>query len=92
MVDGSKASTTGITSLTPELVILRVHPNSPADTAGIKIGDRIIAKNGTPVKDLADLRAMSKLQIGEQVEYTLLRNGKELTVTLIAIPANSLSK
>jgi len=92
LVDGSKASTTGITSVTPELVLLKVHPNSPADTAGIKIGDRIIAKNGTPVKGLADLRAMSKLQIGERVEYTLLRNCKEFTVTLIAIPASSLSR
>jgi len=35
---------------------------------------------------------MSKLQIGEQVEYTLLRNGKEFTVTLIAIPVSSLLK
>jgi len=92
LVDSSKASTTGITSTTLELVILKVHPNSPADRAGIKIGDRIIAKNGTPVKSKADLKAMSKLQIGEQVEYTLLRNGKEFTVTLIAIPVSSLLK
>ncbi len=87
----SKASTTGITSVTPELVILKVHPNFPADKAGIKIGDRIIAKNGTPLKGLADLKAMPKLRIGEQVEYTILRNGKESTVTLIAIPASYLN-
>jgi len=91
-VDSSKASTTGITSVTPELVISKVHPNSPADKAGIKIGDRIIAKNGTPLKSKAELKAMSKLQIGEKVEYTLVRNGKKFTVTLIAIPFSSLLK
>jgi C-terminal processing protease CtpA/Prc len=91
LVRSSKASTTGITSVTPELVILKVHPNFPADKAGIKIGDRIIAKNGTPLKGLTDLRAMPKLRIGEQVEYTILRNGKEFTVTLIAIPASYLN-
>jgi predicted metalloprotease with PDZ domain len=56
LVDSSKASTTGITSTTPELVILKVHPNSPADRAGIKIGDRIIAKNGLLLKAKSTLR------------------------------------
>jgi putative serine protease PepD len=58
-----------------------VVPGSPADRAGIREGDIIIAFQGRPVTEadvlIVGIRAMTA---GETVTFTLLRNGAELDV------------
>jgi Do/DeqQ family serine protease len=79
--------------LTPELaaafgikahrgaVITQVSSGSPADKAGLKTGDVIIAVNKRPVQDSSDVRnRVGLLRIGEKVEITVLRDGKERTL------------
>lgn len=80
--------------LTPELaqafgitrnkgvVIARVENNSPADKAGMKVGDVIIEVNGREVQSSAQVRnEIGLLRIGESVKINILRNGKPRTLT-----------
>lgn len=75
--------------LTPELaeafgasrnkgvVVARVEPKSPADKAGIKVGDVIVVVNEREVESSAQVRnEIGLLRIGSRVKLEVLRNGK----------------
>ncbi|HWX28618.1 MAG TPA: Do family serine endopeptidase [Steroidobacteraceae bacterium] len=73
--------------------ISEVAPGSPADRAGIKVGDVAVSMNGMPVEAAAQLRnALALLRVGQSVELRLLRNGAERTVTLTINPPGSLNR
>ncbi len=58
-----------------------IEPGSSAANAGIKSGDVIIKYNGKKIKDLLHLRSLVKgTEINKEVEMTVLRDGKELTL------------
>ena len=57
--------------------------NSPAAKAGIQSGDYITVLNGKKVKDVDQLvREVGDLTVGEKAEFTLIRNKKEISVTV----------
>ena len=63
-----------------------VVKGSPADKAGIKENDVIIAVNGKQLAEkmeLADL--IQEYKIGDEVEMTLLRDGKETVKTKVKL-------
>ncbi|HEX4152614.1 MAG TPA: Do family serine endopeptidase [Steroidobacteraceae bacterium] len=63
-------------------LVAGVSQGSSAERAGIKTGDIIVSVNGTPVKNAHELRnSIGMLQIGEQVEIGLLRDGKPRKVS-----------
>jgi serine protease Do/serine protease DegQ len=65
-------------------VVSQVFEGSAAETAGIKTGDIVTAINGQAVKSAADLRnTIGLLRAGEQVEVSLLRDGKPRKVTAL---------
>ena len=76
------------------VVVARVEPKSPADKAGIQVGDVIVAVNGRDVESSAQVRnEIGLLRIGSRVNIAVLRNGKsrELTATIEEQVTNSVS-
>lgn len=65
------------------VLISGVEEDSPADEAGLKDGDVIVAFNGKKVDDPDDLRDLVQdTEPGEKVEIELVRDGKSKTLTL----------
>jgi serine protease Do len=83
----------GIQDLTPELaeyygvenkkgvLVAKVFEGDPADKAGIKANDIIIAVDGKPVKTSRELTGtIADIPVGKKTPITILRDGKEKTV------------
>ncbi|MAT66011.1 MAG: serine endoprotease DegQ [Gammaproteobacteria bacterium] len=83
-----------VQDLTPELarafdlsrrqgtVVADVSEGSPADRAGLEVGDIILMVNGRPVGDSADVRNhIGLLRVGDSVRLTVLRDGRKLELT-----------
>ncbi len=71
--------------------VIGITPDSPAQSAGIKAGDIITAINGsnlardpkqTPAHKL--FKILKKLKAAEKLELELLRNGQQISLSLIA--------
>lgn len=65
--------------------------DSPAEKAGLKSGDIIIAVSGAKVGESGTLSSLiSEYAVGEKVELTVLRDSKEISVTatLASYPAS----
>jgi serine protease DegQ len=84
----------GVQDLTPDLaaalelgdlrgaLIANVDPGSPAERAGIKVGDVVIAINGRPVQGMTDLRNRIGLTpVGSTVDLTIIRGEAEQVIT-----------
>jgi putative serine protease PepD len=57
-------------------------PGSPAEAAGIRPGDVLVALDGVPIADLRGYSAALKArQPGEEVELTVRRDGEEMVLT-----------
>jgi Do/DeqQ family serine protease len=79
------------TKLTQGAVITQVRDNSPADSAGIKAGDIVVALNGRPVNNENDLyNAEGLLPVNSNVELKLVREGRALTLS-VPLAAEQLS-
>ena len=79
------------TKITQGAVVTQVRENSPADTAGIKAGDIVVALNGRPVNTENDLyNAEGLLPVDSNVELKLVREGRTLTLT-VPLAAEQLS-
>jgi len=65
------------------ILVADVVKDSPADKAGIKPGDVIQKINGKEVTSPVELaEEVRKVEIGEEITLTLVRKGKEVTLTL----------
>jgi len=62
-------------------VVQSIMQNSPASTAGIRVGDTIKEINGQHIKGVEDLIfAIGKTPVGSQVAFTIDRNGQQLQI------------
>jgi regulator of sigma E protease len=61
----------------------RIEPDLPAARAGIKVGDQIVALNGTPVDDMSQLIDMLQQAKSEPVRLTVLRDQTEQQFTIV---------
>jgi len=69
-------------------LVSQVVEGSPADKAGVRIGDVITSVNGQPVKSNSELRnAIGLLRVGDRIDIGLLRDGKPLTVIAVIAAA-----
>ena len=78
----SALSSLGITPFRPEakLTLAVVAPDSPAEQAGLKVGDKLQALNGQPIQNWSSLVASIGEMPGEQVALTVLRDGQTVSV------------
>ena len=64
-------------------MIARVDPGSPAERAGLRTNDLVVAINGAPMRSGIELRNRVGLsRIGDEVELTVERGGAERSVTV----------
>jgi serine protease Do len=86
----------GIQDLSPELaeyyglknqkgvLVTQVFPGDPADKAGIRTRDVIVAVNDKPVTTGRELSAaVAAMPVGKEIEVRLLRDGKEQGVKVL---------
>ncbi len=72
----------GISSTTDnEIIITTIYPNSPADKAGLKVGDIITKFNNESVEGLSTTELVDKISQTEEINLTVLRE-EELTFNL----------
>jgi len=65
------------------VLINSVHGTGPADQAGLKVGDVVIAVNGREVEDPEALRfRIATLPVGTTAQLTILRGGQEKTLSV----------
>jgi len=85
-----------IQTMTPELsqsfgidvhkgiLVSQVTDNSPADKAGLKVGDLIVRYQDKEVSEVGDFRnRIAMTPPGSKIRLTVLRNGKQLDVDVI---------
>ncbi|MBV8936398.1 MAG: serine protease [Alphaproteobacteria bacterium] len=70
-----------------ELVVRRVATDGPAETAGLRPGDRVIAMDGSQIRDLADFyRALwGRGDAGITVKLTVNRDGEQHEIAVKTI-------
>jgi regulator of sigma E protease len=59
-----------------------VVPGKPADRAGLKAGDRIVAVDGAPARSPADVASRTNAKPAAPVTFRIERGGSEFDVTL----------
>ncbi len=66
----------------PGFAIIKVNQGGPAEDAGLLVGDRIVAVDGTDVRELTsnETSALVKGEEGTFVDITVEREGQELTL------------
>jgi Do/DeqQ family serine protease len=69
------------TTRTVGAVIARVEPGSPAEHAGLRTNDIVVAVNGAPIQNGAELKnRVVMARIGDQIDLSVVRGGAERTV------------
>ncbi len=70
-----------------EAVVAGCHPKSPAQKAGLKVGDKVVEINGRPIERAAELKEeLARFYVGEKVRLTVARGDErfEREVELVA--------
>ncbi len=66
--------------LAPNNTIDYVHPGTPADISGFEVGDKVISLEGEDIKNWDDFVRLNISHPGEEVTYTVIRDGGELDI------------
>ncbi|PIQ95482.1 MAG: RIP metalloprotease RseP [Nitrospinae bacterium CG11_big_fil_rev_8_21_14_0_20_56_8] len=82
--DKEKVGLIGITPLVRNITY--VKKGSPAELAGLKVGDRLLAVNETPIFGWGDLKEAAIDKPGQPLEFHLSREGTEMTIPLTPEP------
>jgi serine protease Do/serine protease DegQ len=68
-------------------IVTRIETGSPADKAGIRVGDVIVSANGKPVRSSRDMHNLVGLQrLGETIDMQLFREGRQLNLPVLIQP------
>ena len=67
-------------------VVTNVYPGSPAESAGLRVGDQIVAFDGRRIEDATDQERVWKLhEPGDSVRLTILRPGQTAPLELTGV-------
>jgi Do/DeqQ family serine protease len=78
------------TAYTQGAVIAKVEPGSAAERAGLRTSDLVVAVNGIPIHNGAELKNHVVLaKIGDEVNLTVIRGGSERTVAVRIEPVTA---
>ena len=72
----------GDIGVSPLVRVGELSPGAPAEQAGVKTDDGILAVGGEPIKAFGDIPPLVLRAAGKPLELRLLRGGQVLTVTL----------
>lgn len=70
-------------------LVMGVEPSSPAESAGIQLGDVLLALDGRPIRDAEQLgRLLNRADVpsSQQRTVTLLRGGERREIALVPAP------
>ena len=68
------------------LMVISIEPDSPADQAGIQLGDILVAAGEKPLLDVDDLQAILRNDsIGKAVGFTILRAGSFVVTEILVV-------
>jgi regulator of sigma E protease len=73
-------------------VVRDVVSGKPAETAGLRSGDAIVAIDGQPMRSPADVAAATNANPGKSVGFSIRRDGKHLDVALVPEPTDQNGK
>jgi serine protease Do len=64
-------------------LVANVAEGSPADQAGVKVGDVLIEYNGQPIEESSQLPILvARSDVGKNVQATIVRDNKRVPVTI----------
>lgn len=67
-------------------LINELHPASPLNDAGVKVGDVILSLNDRIIRDSSEMKfRMANVPLGEEAAVTIVRDGKERVVKVKAM-------
>ena len=77
-----------------KLIVAKIVPGSPAESAGIKAGDELYSLNGIRFNKENQKRMGQVKKPGNEVQVTIKRDGqaKKMMMTLVAMPADLMAK
>ena len=67
----------------PGTTIEYVQPGTPAEVSGIEIGDKVIEIDGEKIDTWDEFVSLTQSKPGEEVVYTIIRDGHEIEITPI---------
>ena len=68
-------------------IVTQIESGSPADKAGIRVGDVIVSANDKAIRSARDMHNLVGLQrLGETIELVLFRNGTEVMLPVMIQP------
>ena len=60
---------------------------TPAQQAGFRVGDRIVAVDGDPVEEWDEVRTYTSERAGEEIEFAVVRDGRRLELRATPVDA-----
>lgn len=65
-----------------QVEVTSVVPASPAEQAGVRVGDAIVSLGGTPIADTSELRSVTQQHLGKETTLVVRRDGAEHSLTI----------
>ena len=67
------------------ITVTHLEPDMPAAKAGLKLGDEVVAVNGTPMRSLLSVIHYLRQNGDKPVDVSLLRNGQKLEIKVMPV-------